>query len=225
MHFSSYKRAMNARYAHNGNARIYVNKKHSTYEKTGIWNVSRIQDFVFHFHFPLENEFIPVTPLLSSETYPEEHLENRKISQRNTQEELDPHRKQESWRDRDASMRAWTQHRPSELMNSFALCTLQPTRIDSISFWSVSSGAILGQPSELPSRNDSRSTIRAGVFVYTRGDVHRKHWAGPCPFVTVSMHFGGRASLQLSHGLTSAHLHSRAHIYISRHDHPWLVFS
>lgn len=112
-------------------------------------------------------------------------------------------------------MRPHRPGRPSELMNSFALCTLEPTRIDSISFWIVSSGAILGQPSELPSRDDSRSTIRPG---YTRAGMCTGNTAGPCPFVTVSMHFGGRASLQLSHGLTSPHLHSRPrriYIYIS----------
>lgn len=119
------------------------------------------------------------------------------------------------WQDRDTSMRPHRPGRPSELMNSFALCTLEPTRIDSISFWIVSSGAILGQPSELPSRDDSRSTIRPG---YTRAGMCTGNTAGPCPFVTVSMHFGGRASLQLSHGLTSPHLHSRPrriYIYIS----------
>lgn len=50
---------MNARYAHNGNARIYVNKKHTTYEKTGY--VKRFENprFRIPLPFPIEKRIYP----------------------------------------------------------------------------------------------------------------------------------------------------------------------
>ena len=113
---------------------------------------------------------------------------------------------------------------PSELMNSFALCTPEPTRIDSISFSErrdTRSARWIAITERFTIDDTTRtdfSCVRAGLCTGNTG------LAGPCPFVTVSMHFGGRASLQLSHGLTSAHLHSRRrsyiYVYISRHGHP-----
>lgn len=125
-----------------------------------------------------------------------------------------------SWKTWCTSMR----DPPSELMNSFALCTPEPTRIDSISFSErrdTRSARWIAITERFTIDDTTRtdfSCVRAGLCTGNTG------LAGPCPFVTVSMHFGGRASLQLSHGLTSAHLHSRRrsyiYVYISRHGHP-----
>lgn len=59
---------------------------------------------------------------------------------------------------------------------------------------------------ELPSSNDYGGTRRK--VVYKRGAQATQFLS----FVTVSMHCGGCASLQLRNGLTSAHLHSRCRI-------------
>lgn len=188
-------------------------KKHKTYRNTR----KRFENPKISYSISIrkKNGFVPSdTFILSSETwpYPEEHLENRMNFPKKY---LDPRGKRGAHSMRDP---------PSELMNSFALCTPEPTRIDSISFSErrdTRSARWIAITERFTIDDTTRtdfSCVRAGLCTGNTG------LAGPCPFVTVSMHFGGRASLQLSHGLTSAHLHSRRrsyiYVYISRHGHP-----
>lgn len=192
-----------------------IRKKRNIKRIETLENVSRIRRFRIPFPLEKKTDSSQVTPLyylLKRGRIRRNISKIGWISQRNIWIS--------SWKTWCTSMR----DPPSELMNSFALCTPEPTRIDSISFSErrdTRSARWIAITERFTIDDTTRtdfSCVRAGLCTGNTG------LAGPCPFVTVSMHFGGRASLQLSHGLTSAHLHSRRrsyiYVYISRHGHP-----